>query len=149
MIPVVAVAIGGATLFGFSQAAQAQTNSSREDLVKAIAQKFNLDQAQVQSVFDQHKDERQKEMKQRVEDRLAQAVKDGKITEDQKTKILAKIAELKTKHDSDEFKNMTFDEKKTAMKKAHDDLQTWAKEQGIDTSYFMIGFGGHHGGWGK
>lgn len=149
MIPIVAVVIGGASFLGFSQAAQAQTNAPESSLVQAIAQKFNLDQSQVQSVFDQHKAERHKEMKQKAEDRLNQAVKDGKITEEQKTKILEKLAELKAQHDSEEFKKMTRAEKKAAMQKAHDELQTWATEQGIDTSYFMMGFGQHHGGRGK
>ena len=60
-------------------------------------------------------------------DRLQQLVTDGKITAEQKTKIEAKQAELKTKRK----------EAKTA-------LHTWATENGIDAKYLMgFGKGGH------
>ena len=57
-------------------------------------------------------------------DRLQKLVDDGKLTADQKTKIEAKQKELQAKHDAD----------KTA-------LETWAKDNGIDTQYLMMGGG--------
>lgn len=51
MIPLLAVSISGATLFGVSQFAMAQGQTT-PSLVQMIAQKFRLDESQVQSVFD-------------------------------------------------------------------------------------------------
>jgi len=74
-----------------------------------IAQKFGLDQAQVQSVFDQFRQERRQEMQQtaqqREEDRLNKLVEEGKITKEQKQAILDKLAELRKKYNPDNFKD--------------------------------------------
>ncbi len=64
-------------------------------------------------------------------DRLQALVDKGTITADQKNKIEAKQAELKTKREAE----------RTA-------LETWAKDNGIDLKYLMGGFGmgrGHGG----
>lgn len=150
MIPVLTVAIAGATLFGFSQTAQAESTVKPEGtLVQAIAEKFGLNQAEVQAVFDDQREKHHEVMQQKLEERLNQAVKDGKITEDQKTKILEKHAEFKQNHES--LKDMTPEERRTAMQQKHDELKSWAEAEGIDLSYLMMGhgMGRHHMEMGK
>lgn len=61
-------------------------------------------------------------MQKNLEANLAQLVKDGKITEDQKNKILNKTKELQTQHEA----------KKT-------ELEKWAKDNNIDLQYFRFG----------
>jgi hypothetical protein len=59
------------------------------------------------------------------EDRLSALVKTGKITETQKTAILAELSVIQTK-----------------MKALQDELKAWAKAQGIDESYVTQDSGG-------
>jgi hypothetical protein len=59
-------------------------NDGQTKLVQMIADKFSLQNSDVQSVFDQFRTDRQTEMEAAYKTQLAQYVTDGKITEDQK-----------------------------------------------------------------
>jgi hypothetical protein len=61
------------------------------DIVQRLAQKFGLQETEVQAVFDEVHQERHQKMKQDMENRLNQAVQEGKITESQKQAILDKF----------------------------------------------------------
>lgn len=121
-----------------------QTNPFQK-LVEKIAATFNLDKSKVQTVVEEfHKErqvERQTEMKARQEERLSKLVSEGKITEAQKQAIIKKHEELKAQFNPDGFKNMTAEERKTAMDKKKAELDAWAQSQGIDPSYLMMGKG--------
>lgn len=152
ILPVIAVIVGGVAVFGTSSAlAQSPTPAGKPmSLVQRIAQRFNLNQADVQAVFDQHHQEMMAYRKDRIEDQLNQAVKDGKITENQKQKILAKLSDIQTSKQN--WKNMTPDERRTAMQDLRADLQNWAKQNGIDPSWLLFMHPGHarmmRGWWG-
>lgn len=148
--------VGGlmtATLLGtsaFALNASAATNGSSpgDSLASKIAAKFNLNKDDVKKVIDEQRAEnqadRQKDMLTRAEARLTQAVKDGKLTEAQKTKILDYIKSQQSFMDS--LKDMTEEERKTAMDQHRTEVQQWAKDNGIDEKYVMMGGpGGHHG----
>lgn len=62
------------------------------------------------------------------DNRLQDAVDDGKITAEQKSTIEAKQDELEEKRQSD-----------------REALEQWAEDNGIDKRYLMIGMGGGHG----
>lgn len=124
-------------------------------IVQKIAERFGLNQEEVQGVFDEYREEKHTVMQTHFQDQLSQAVADGKITEEQKQAILAKKDELRAKHT--ELKSLTWEEKKEAMNALKTEIQAWAEENGIDPSFLFgmhggyKGFGGHgyHGGWGK
>lgn len=148
VLPILTVAIlGGITLSNISAAkAQAETNDNPlSNLVQIIAQKFGLDQAKVQTVVDEYRQEKRTKMQataqQREEERLAQLVKNGKISEDQKKAVLAKLAELRNKYKSDNFQNMTPEQRKEQSEKMREEINAWAKEQKIDLSYLTFGSG--------
>ncbi len=88
---------GAATAIGLAWlivgVASAETSSSSSSLVDKVAEKFNLNKDEVRNGFDENRTERQAEHEQHYEERLTQAVKDGKLTEDQKSKVLAKHKE--------------------------------------------------------
>lgn len=136
-------------------------------IAQAIAQKFNLDEAQVQAMFDQQRgqwqEERQNkaaEMKvnreQKFADNLVKLVSEGKITQAQANAINVKRAELEAKIVASanaakpDFKNMTADERKAAMeaRKAQmeaerEALKQWASANGIPEEYVpMVGLMG-------
>lgn len=121
------------------------------NLVDKIASKFNLNKADVQAVFDEERAAREAEHQQRMGDRLTQAVKDGKITEDQKAKILAKLKEIKADMDAnrDTMKDETAAERKAAMEAKRAELEKWASDNNISLEYLRMGMGHHgHGGHG-
>lgn len=115
------------------------------DMAQQIANKFGLQQDEVQSVFDDFAAQRQQEMQtqreehqaqaqQQLSDSLDQAVSDGKITQEQKQLILDKHNQLQ-------------EDAQTRMQNQHDELVQWAQDNGIDTDVlqglmFRTGFRG-------
>ena len=133
--------IGAAsTAIGVSAATTGSNSSSGDGLVTKIAQKFNLNQDEVQKVFDEDRSTHEAEHKAKQEERLSQAVKDGKLTEDQKTKILAKAEEMKSQMEAhmDEMKDKTPEERKALMEKHRTDIEKWASDNGIPMEYLMF-----------
>jgi hypothetical protein len=125
----------------------AQETNGQATLVQKIAQKFGLQESEVQTVFDEHREEHHAQMQAHFEERLTQAVNDGKITEAQKQAIIAKHKKLQEAFTSERetMKNMTPEERKATMEKRHDALKAWAEEQGIDLSLFPMVMNGHGG----
>jgi hypothetical protein len=115
--------VGLASLTGV-HAVSAATDANGDSLISKIAQKFNLNESDVQAVFDQNKAERDAEIQTEMADQLQQAVDDGDITAEQKTLIENKLKELQS-----------------ARQTEHDTLDAWAKDQGIDAKYLMMGGG--------
>jgi hypothetical protein len=125
-----AFAIVTLTLIGFGVVVTsrvfAQDTNSPQTIVQKIADKFGLKTSDVQAVFDQNRTDRRAEMETKFEEQLTAAVKDGKLTEEQKQLILAKRKELQN---------------------SRQDFKNWATQNGIDIKYLMGGFGmrGGHG----
>lgn len=110
----------------------ATTNSTSTTLVDKLAQKFNLKKTDVQAVFDESRQERQKERQTQVGNNLDKAVTDGVITKDQKQKIIDKQTQL---------------QKDRQAKK--DEMIKWFKDNGIDQTKlrnYQVGFGHGCGG---
>src|SRR5690349_12080215 len=103
LLTVAAVTVLGAGIFG-SGSVFAQTTTDTQNpmnsLVQKIASKFNLNQSDVQAVFDQAHQERESEMKANFASQLSQLVTDGKITEAQKQLISNKRAELDSQREA-------------------------------------------------
>lgn len=127
----------------------AQTQSGGQEsmtsLVQKIADKFNINKNDVQAVFDQNRQEMQAKRETRYEAKLAQLVKDGKITEQQKQLLLDKHKQLVSEMQSNKvnLKSLT----PAARKAKRQELQAWAKQNGVDIKYLMGGLGmrGHRG----
>ncbi|OGK17494.1 hypothetical protein A2774_05620 [Candidatus Roizmanbacteria bacterium RIFCSPHIGHO2_01_FULL_39_12c] len=148
----IALAILGIVLFaGFSVNAQSQ--SFHDDLIKKIAERFNLKEGDVTAVFEEYRGEHQAQMQAKLEENLTQAVKDEKITEAQKQAILKKHEEMKNNHPNfEEFKNLTAEERQQKMQEKRSEMEAWAQENGLslDTLHKVMGFGhgfGKRGLW--
>jgi hypothetical protein len=158
-IPVLGVLLLTGALVGAGEIYAQTPGNPFNGLAQMIAQKFNLNQSDVQTVLDQYKgkrqEQRQQQMQTKLEDRLTQLVKDGKLTEAQKQAVITKENELRNSYNTDAFKNMTPEQKRTEMQKKKDEFTTWAKSQGIDPTLLSFGFGfgikgrGMGMGWGK
>jgi hypothetical protein len=136
----------------------AQTSASGQNgipsLVQEIANKFHLNTSDVQSVFDQHKQEMQSKMESNYETYLQNLVNSGKITEEQQQMILNKHKALLSQMQSNKnnFKNMTPAERKSQMQASLQELKNWAKQNDINLQYlrpFGPGRGFGRFGWHK
>lgn len=125
-----------------------KSTNPESSLIDKLVSKFGLNKSDVQAVFDEEHTAREAEHQQRVEERLTQAVTDGKITEDQKTKILAKMKEIKADMEAnrDSMKDKTQAERKADMEAKRAELEKWASDNNIPTEYLRMGMMGGHGG---
>lgn len=149
LLPAIAIVITGVAAFG-TIGAFAQTTSTtdpHESIIQKLVSKFGLKEDEVKVVFNVERTERQKEMQTRMTERLTQAVADGKITEAQKQLIIAKQAELQKERETNRgtMQNLTNEQRKAKMEEHRTEIETWAKENNIDTQYL---FGGMKGGRG-
>jgi TRAP-type mannitol/chloroaromatic compound transport system substrate-binding protein len=144
--------IGAVTVLGvgtaFTTVASAQSNGGTQDptssLVQKIADKFNLNKDEVQKVFSEHRDGMKFNMKAnmqaRHEERLNQLVSEGKITEEQKNLIMNKMKELHEKKASEmeTWKDLKPEERRAKMEATRTELESWAKQNGINPEYLMF-----------
>jgi len=129
----IALAIFGVVLFA-GMTVKAQEANFHNDLVKKIAEKFNLQESEVKTVFEDFHQEKMAKHQQMMEDKLTQAVKDGKLTEAQKQAILKKHQEMKANHQS--LKNLTPEERREKMQSHKQEMEAWAKENGLTLETF-------------
>jgi len=144
--------LGIATLFA-AQAPNAERANPMTRFVTAIAEKFNLNVSDVQAVVDEQRQamrtEQQAKMAEQWNERLAQAVANGKLTQAQADLIAAKHAEMQATAEG--MKDLDQDERAAAMKAKSESLKAWAEENDIPEQYVtMFGFGrGMMGGQGR
>lgn len=139
------VGIAGLTTAGVVSAEQSESSDGSSSLIDKIASTFNLDKAKVQEVFDTEREEREAKRDEQRAERLQQLVNDGTITAAQKSAIESKLKEMKAEREAhkDNIKDMTTEERRSHMQEKRDELESWAKEQGIDLSELRGIFGGH------
>lgn len=131
-ISVLAVSLGTSAYAFYGSSSQSQT-----DIISTISERFNLNSADVQKVFEEQRLEHQAEMQERFTDYIEKAVSDGKLTQEQADKIITKHAEVKAQRDV--LQGKTKEEIKSAMKNQRDALQQWATNNNIPTQYLMFG----------
>ena len=130
-LTVLGLALIGLLIFGVSGVKADWYGFHNSNLISDFAKKLGIGEDKVRQAFVSIQSERQKEMRTLFEERLTQLVKDGKINENQKQAILKKHDELQTK--------------KTTERQ---EMQNWAKQNGLENFHPFGGFGhGMHGGW--
>jgi len=119
------------------------TGTGTPSLIERIASRFGLNQSDVQSVFDNYRNERKTQMETGYKNYLNDLVRKGTITETQKEAIIAKRKELEAERTAnrEDWKTMTPEQRQQAMQQKHVSLETWAKDNGIDLS-LLFGMGG-------
>ena len=149
-------ALGGG-IASVSAAATTNAHNPMSAIVSAIASKFNLNSADVQTVVGEVMKTQQAEMRTRSQadfaSRIAQAVADGKLTQAQADLITAKSAELKASMETDriDHQTLTQEERKAKMEAKQASLKEWAAANSIPEQYLRfagaggMGFGGSGG----
>lgn len=135
-----------------ASSALADDNNNCSNIVKKLSERFNLNEDEVKTVFNENREENKERVRQRFEEQLNQMVADGNITEEQKQAIIKKKEELQSQHEESkgQFKNLSAEERETEREKNREEMENWAKENGIDLGEikgFGIGqgFGGRYG----
>jgi outer membrane murein-binding lipoprotein Lpp len=144
-----AVVVGGLAIAGFSGNAAFAANGTNKmnGLVTAIAQKFNLNQTDVQKVFDAQRAQMQADREQTFKDKLAELVTAGTLTQEQADKIVTKKAELESERQANQanLSTMTKQERQDAIKAQMDALKQWATDNNIPLQYLRFAGGMGHG----
>ncbi len=137
-------AIAFTGLYGVSSASVSASGNGQSTIIQKLVEKFNLNTDEVQTVFKENQEARQTQMQEKQEERLAQAVSEGKLSQEQKQLIIDKMAELKTERDANRgaSKDLTQEEKQVDRKAHQEEMTAWLTENGIDQQYL----GGHQGG---
>lgn len=151
ILPALVLALAGLTTIGVIGASAEDTDKPYFSIVQKLAQRFNLNEAEVQAVFDESRGQHQSQMQLRFEEKLNQAVTDGELTEGQKQAILEKHDQLKSMRQTSwgEQPDQSPQERKNIMDAQRQELKNWAEENNINLKYFFGGFkSGMRGGWG-
>lgn len=153
MLTAAAVTVLGAGILTASTAFAQSTTTAQDPmntLVQKIADKFNLNESEVQAVFDEAHEEQHAKMQAGFEEKLSQYVESGELTEEQKKLILEKRLEMNADREANKeaFKNLSDEERKAQKDAKRAELEAWAEENNIDLQYLMLkggkgpGFGG-------
>lgn len=147
MLPVLTLSlIGGIFAYGFNSVRAETSQSELSPMIQKLVEKFNLNKDDVSKFVTEQKTVNQQERQKEFEDKLAQLVKDKKLTESQKTALVAKHNEMKANRQN--IKDTTREERQTKMKAEREAYEAWAKSQGIDLSLLKPmgrGLGMHKG----
>ena len=155
IVPALALSVG---LLMHSSAPQAQAFSfgeAQQSLIAKIAERFGLNQDEVQTVVTQQRQEfraqRHTEMQARFSERLDEAVSNGELTEDQRQTIEQKHEGLRTTHEQEmeDRQNMSREQWRETRESHHAEMEQWADDNGIDMKYFMRGMKDHMRGMGR
>lgn len=126
---------------GFASAATAST--PHDTLVDKLVSKFNLNKSDVQKVIDENRQEHEAAREQKMKERLDQAVKDKKITQEQEDKLIAKLKVLQA--DRKELKQAKQAER-DARKAKMDEFKKWLSDNKIPEEVARpMGGPGHRG----
>lgn len=124
-----------------------------QSIIERLVARFGLNQEEVESVFQEERQDRQAEMQNQFEAKLDEAIAAGELSEDQKALILAKHEELRQQNEnqgpkgddwhelSAEERQAKMEEEKASREARQAELQAWAEANGIDMKYFNLGRG--------
>lgn len=103
------------------QEVRADNTNPRSNFIQKLAEQFGLNQDDVQTFFNEQRQERSQKMEQRHEEHMSELVANGTITEAQKQALESKHEELQN------------------------EMNAWAETQGIDLTLIRPRMGMHHG----
>lgn len=129
-LAVTTVATG--SILGVSAVSAHGNGENKDELVTKLAQKFNIDVSEVESVFEEQRTEMQAERETKRAEHLQGLVDAGTITAEQKTLLETKFDEMKATREALRDQDLTREERHEKMEEARESFEAWANEQGID-----------------
>ena len=135
LIPLAAVALIGAGVYGVSRATAASSPSGPPSLAQRLADTFHLDQSKVQTVINQNRSDRQAAAETRYENNLSKAVSSGKLTAAQQAAIMAEHTKLKSELQAAMSK--TGADRRTAVRQIRAEAGTWSKQNHLGAHWLL------------
>ncbi len=137
MIAAAAIAALGTGGMGITSAYAAENTNPRmarmENLMQALADEFNVTVEEVQAVFEAQRAEMEASREEREAERLAQAVTDGIITQEQADAISAHRDDMEALMES--LEDATPEERKEALDAQREANKAWAEENNIPAEF--------------
>lgn len=148
ILAIAILTLAGAATIGFRSVYATDSQGKYPSIIQKLVERFGLNETDVQTVFDEVKQEKQSLMQERFEERLNQAVGDGKLTEAQKQLVLDKHQEMvvNRQENKEDWHDMTFEQIRIYKQEYKEDLENWATQNDIDLQYLFGGFNGHFKG---
>lgn len=127
-----ALALAGLLAVGSLSAttAQAMENERGLPLIQRIAERFGLNESEVEEVFSQYRVEHHLAMQSRFEEHLALMVEEGKLTQAQADAIIQKHEEMRADHEA--LVTASPEEKREYRASQRAEMEAWAAEEGIE-----------------
>ena len=118
--------------YAFASKVYADNESKYPPMVQRFIDKFGLDTNEVDAIMGEMQAERQGNRNNNMEERLNEAVEEGKMTYEQKAALQAKFEEMHSERES--MQALTQEERRAIMGEHRNEMEQWAKDNGIDTS---------------
>ncbi len=111
----------------------AQDQTSRQsDLIDKVSQSHNIDREELESTFNEFREEKKAERGAKRQEFLQSKVDDGTITSEQKDMLESRESEMKEAINMLKESDANREEIKSKIKELKVEFKTWAEEQGID-----------------
>lgn len=99
-----------------------ETKTGFPPMIQDLVERFNLNEDEVTQFVEEKRTERQQERKTELEEKLNQAVSDGKLTQEQKDTLFSMMEEnMQNRHQNRE------------------EIHNWAQENGVDLRELGLG----------
>jgi hypothetical protein len=141
VVPALAVTIlGGALLTAQQTQAFWGAKPEQGEFAKTLAQHLGVSEDNVKAALTKMRDEHQQQHVQELTTKLDALIAEGKLTQAQKQAVLTKFQQIHQQQEK-EMENGgspgTMANRKTQRQAKKAELESWAKEQGIDLSLIM------------
>jgi len=146
IIPAALIAAIGGGVIAAKPVLAGYSEERHNSMVQRLVETFGLNEAEVEAVFAEARQEQQQERQAAFIAQLDKAVANGELTSAQKELILVKHEEMRANKDSKstDWHELSPEERRDQMQAKRAELETWATENGVDLKYF-----GQHQGEGK
>lgn len=124
----------GSLFLGSNLVSAQEEADPHQSLIKKLATRLNVSEQEVQKVFEEERVVYIQKKRQKMQERLDELVRQGKITPQQKEAIIAKHEELRANRKAlmESMQTMTEQERTATHQKHKKEMEAWAKENGID-----------------
>jgi hypothetical protein len=111
-------------------------NNGTHPGAQALAEKFNLDQNEVENFFTQQRGFRHEDREERHEEHLNELVNSGQLTQEQRNALEARHDEMESEREEHRaaMSNLTIEERQAERTEHRAEMEVWAEENGIDLS---------------
>ena len=117
----------------------ANDNTTFPPAIQALIDRFDLNEDEVSEVLEETRAQKHEEKRALMGEKLDGLVSEGKLTEEQKSKLLTKLDEMKA--NNEEWRNIDKEEVMEIMRQRKEEMKSWAKSEGINLEEIFLGEG--------